>query len=72
MARYWIFDANSERFGECSKRKALTDHDDMPVIFQEDGELYIQEEGVKRRWPHGDHYELWGVVYDEDAFMGFF
>ena len=72
MAKYWIFDADSEQFEQCTKRKAIDEHDDMPVIIHDNDELYIQEEGVKRRWPHGDHYELLGAVYDEDAFMGIF
>jgi len=70
MARYWIFDSETERFEQCTKQKALVEHDDMPVIIHSEGELFIQEEGVKRRWRHGDHYELWGAVYDEDAFLG--
>lgn len=72
MARYWIFDADSEQFEQCTKRKAIDEHDDMPVIIHDNGELFIQEEGVMRRWPHGDHYVWCGMSFDEDAFMGIF
>lgn len=70
MARYWIMDSETERFVQCTKQKALAEHDDMPVVILENYELWIQEEGVQRRWPHGDHYELWGCTYDEDTFLG--
>lgn len=69
MTRYWIFSAETELFEQCTKRKAIEEHDDMPVVIHDNGELFIQEEGVMRRWPHGDHYELWGSVYDEDTFL---
>ena len=70
MARYWIFDAEIDEFVQCTKRKALDEHDDMPVIIYDNGELIIQEEGNKRRWPSGDHYEWCGQTLEEDTFLG--
>lgn len=70
MARYWIFDAEIDEFVQCTKRKAVDEHDDMPVIIEDNGELFVQEEGVMRRWPIGDHFEWAGMTFDEDDFLG--
>jgi hypothetical protein len=68
MARYWKFNENSCTFEKCDYQSAL--RADLPVIMNDDCDLYVVIDNKYRRWPSGDPLTIAGVSFDREEFEG--